>query len=438
MKETSKVHEIQKKSDFVNHVLQKSPAWIIQWGNTFFLAFLLIIVLLTHFIKYPDIIIAEAVITLTNPPISVVVNKSEEIEKIFYKNRSLVEKDSVVLKLLSIADYDDIKNLEKDIFQFEKTSDSLDLLLAFPIGLDYNVGEISKEYNALNSTLKDFKYFIASNVEFKKVYSLKKEIYDIRRLNTSMIKQERFLTSKLELSEANYERNKKLHLKGVISDFDLEKIEASYLEESRLVENFRTNRINNSIRINQIVSEVEDLMASREEELLTWRNKVTEAVSDLTRELEKWKEQFLLIAPISGIVSMDNKIVEKHFIRNGEAAFDIIPQGEKEIIAYAEMPLFNSGEIVQGDEVHLRLDEFPYQEYGIIESSIRSRSLMPKTKKSGQTVSTIELELANPLVTKFGKEIRFTPNMTATALIIKSEKSLLERIFNSISAIFSD
>lgn len=431
----SKVRDIQRKSDFVYDILQKSPSWIITWGNTFFLLFLLLIVLLAHLIQYPDTIVAKTTIRMKNPPISVISENSEAIENIYFHNGSNVKKGAIVVELQSRAKWNDIQKLENDIVGFRQIND-FSKQIGFKFNNDYRLGELSLVYSNLLKEYDDFKYFISNDNILKKINSLKREITNIILLNQSLSKQEVLFEKRFELSKNNLNRNEKLNELGVISDQEKENIEANYLTESRQLENFRTNKINNEVRIIQLRSTINELLNEKNEELVNWKNRLTERVNQVANEIEVWKKQFLLKAPISGKVSFDKKIVVKHYVKTGDIIFDIIPTGKQEIMGLAEMPLINSGEIKPGNRAQIRLDAFPYQEYGVLTSVIKEIALLPKKSDIG-TINILELELPSSLKTNYGKKIPFSNGMTATTLIIKERKSLLERVFDQLYTIFS-
>jgi multidrug resistance efflux pump len=432
----SKIHDIQRKSDYVYDILQKTPSWIITWGNSFFLVFLLLLILLAHFIQYPDTIIAETTIRMKNPPITVDSEKAASIEHIYYQNGTSVKKGDIVIKLESRANWNDIQELEKQIISFKETND-FSTYVDFEFEKKYVLGELSIIYSELLKEYDDFKHFISNDNTLKKVNYLEKEISNIVLLNQSLQKQEALFEKKFKLSKKNLTRNKKLNTKGVISDQENEKVEANYLTESRQLESFKTNQINNQVKIIQLRSTTNELLTQKNEELVNWENRLKEKVNRIINEIEVWKEQFLIEAPISGKVSIGKNIVADYHVHEHETVFNIIPIGKQEIIGLAEMPVANSGEIQLGNKVQIRLKAFPYQEYGILTSEVKDIALLPKESEIG-TINILELELPSNLTTTYGKEIPFSNGMTATALIIKERKSLLQRIFDQLFSIFSD
>jgi hypothetical protein len=191
------------------------------------------------------------------------------------------------------------------------------------------------------------------------------------------------------------------------------------------------------LTIIQLRSKINELSNEMDEGFVNWQTQINEKVNQLMNEIEVWKKQFLLKAPISGKISLDEKIVVSHYVKQGEVIFDVIPAGKQNMIGLAEMPIANSGDIIPGTEAQIRLDAFPYQEYGILTCIVKEIALLPKESEIG-TIYILELELPSNLKTSYGKDIPFSNGMKATALIIKKKKSLLQRVFDQLYSIFTD
>ena len=79
----------------------------------------------------------------------------------------------------------------------------------------------------------------------------------------------------------------------------------------------------------------------------------------------------------------------------------------------------------------MKLNNFPYQEYGQLKGRVDNIS-----KIAGTTGYILKVRLENGLSTTYNKEIIYKPGMVGTAEIVTEDLRLLERIFNSIRKIF--
>ena len=65
---SEKLDNIEIRSEEVQEILTKVPHWMIRWGNILFLFMIILMLFVSYFIKYPDIIPSEAIITTEIPP----------------------------------------------------------------------------------------------------------------------------------------------------------------------------------------------------------------------------------------------------------------------------------------------------------------------------------------------------------------------------------
>jgi multidrug efflux pump subunit AcrA (membrane-fusion protein) len=87
-----KLDEVTLRSEAVQDVLAEVPHWMFRWGNAVILAILLMILLMSYFIKYPEFVPASIIVTSQNPPEKLQVRTDSRIEKIFIADYQKVKK----------------------------------------------------------------------------------------------------------------------------------------------------------------------------------------------------------------------------------------------------------------------------------------------------------------------------------------------------------
>ena len=113
-----KDRRLEIRSEPVNEVLTVIPGWIIRWGMTVMLLVVFMLLFISWFIKYPDIITATTTLTSNNPPTRMKARVSGKVEKLFCHDGELVKKDSYLLILKSTAHADDVIKLKKQLLDF--------------------------------------------------------------------------------------------------------------------------------------------------------------------------------------------------------------------------------------------------------------------------------------------------------------------------------
>jgi hypothetical protein len=97
------------------------------------------------------------------------------------------------------------------------------------------------------------------------------------------------------------------------------------------------------------------------------------------------------------------------------------------------MPVQNSGKVKIGQQVSIRLDNYPYQEFGMLAGVVQSISLVPRNASYA-----IEVQLPHDLRTSFNTRLDFKQEMQGSAEIITEELRLLERIFYQIRRVLKN
>ena len=82
---------IELRSESVQDILTRPPHWMIRWGNTIIFIILLMILLMSYFIKYPEFVPAPIIVTSQNPPEKLLTRSNSKIEKIFIKDHQEVK-----------------------------------------------------------------------------------------------------------------------------------------------------------------------------------------------------------------------------------------------------------------------------------------------------------------------------------------------------------
>jgi len=89
------------------------------------------------------------------------------------------------------------------------------------------------------------------------------------------------------------------------------------------------------------------------------------------------------------------------------------------------VPAANSGKIITGEKVLIKLDNYRYQEYGIVEGKVQNISLSPD--KDGNYY--VDVALPKGLKTSYNKNLVFDKELKGNAEIVTQDLRLIERFF---------
>lgn len=417
-------------SEEVRDVLSEPPRALFRWGNTMLFGFIILLLLLAYFIKYPDIIAAPITITTQIPPEKIMARNTGAIKTIFVGDRTEVEENTPLAIIENTADYRDVFKL-KGIIDTLKTSSKN---FTFPIQKTYfmQLGAVEnaftlfkKAYLAyrLNKDLTPYK--IERNAQ-------RSEIQQLRERLKLMQQQESIGQTELELQQKNIERFKKLYKKGIIAEQEWEIEKLSFLQNKKALKNL-------GLQILQSRSAIIDLNRNRKTTTINKKmDKVNllrntlQAFKQLKEAIHSWEMNFLLRSSIAGKVSFLQIWSENQIVASGETIFTIVPKEAENYIGKVLASARNSGKLERGQPVHIRLAGYPYREFGVLEGKVQSISLTPNP----EGFYLIDVSLPEKLITNYGKTIDFQQEMIGTANIITEDLRLIERLFYQLREVF--
>jgi HlyD family secretion protein len=157
-----------------------------------------------------------------------------------------------------------------------------------------------------------------------------------------------------------------------------------------------------------------------------------EAHEKLKGQIDIWENQYTLRSPFKGKVSFTKIWSENQHIEKSEVVMTVIPEMQGEIIGKIELSARGAGKIREGHKVIIQFDNYPFMEFGTVEGSIRSISLVPIDENYS---AEIKLD-SSLLITNYNRRLEFQQNMPGMAEIVTDERSLLDRIIDPFKSAF--
>ena len=147
---------LELRSESVQDVLSQPPNWMIRWGNSVIFIIILMIMLMSYFIKYPEFIPAPIIVTSQNPPEKLEARINSKIEKILIKDHQNVEKNQILMIFQSSANYSDVLKLKKIM-----DSIPINQIVHFPISeaSNFKLGDLQSDFNNFAKAFQDEKLF---------------------------------------------------------------------------------------------------------------------------------------------------------------------------------------------------------------------------------------------------------------------------------------
>jgi hypothetical protein len=173
-------------------------------------------------------------------------------------------------------------------------------------------------------------------------------------------------------------------------------------------------------------SDLEILRSSEERKLSLQEAELVFAKQNLLNEISEWEDKNIIKSPVAGRLSYNQVWGVHQNVEEGDVVFTIVPFMRKDLLGKCIVPVQNSGQINKGQKVYLKLDNYPYREWGMIKASVKSISEVPSRAEVPAYIVYLDVD---SLVTSYGKELILHQELIGTAEIVLEEVTLLKRIF---------
>jgi hemolysin D len=171
-------------------------------------------------------------------------------------------------------------------------------------------------------------------------------------------------------------------------------------------------------------------------EMTQLKAKMKEAENLLASAQAKLKNRYLK-APVSGVVLSLEDINPGEVIESGKIVAEIAPNNVPLVLS-AVLPNQEAGFVKPGMPVQIKLDAYPYQDYGLVSGTVTKLSEDSKPDEKLGEVYRVEIQLEENHVTDKHQPIYFKAGQTATADIITRRQRIIDVVLDPIRKIQSD
>lgn len=422
MKEKDVLENIELRSESVQDILTQPPHWMIRWGNTIIFLILVLILMMSYVIRYPEFIPAPIVVTSQNPPEKLEARTNAKIEKIFIKEHQQVKKNEVLMVMQSTANYEDVLKLKKII-----DSMAPDQLLSFPLNevSHFKLGELQGDYNSFAKAFQDETLFTRLQPYAPENLAANQSLSEYRLRIATTKQQKKLEQAKYEITKKNYQRSQDLYDQGVIASIELENEKIKFLQAQQNLENIKISLSQMEEAISNLNKTKSGTAINTEKDKITYSSQTLQLFEQLRKSLKQWEQNYLIMSNTNGIASFQQFFGENQFVKAGDVILSILPENKDKLVGRMSVPAANSGKIISGEKVLIKLDNYRYQEYGIVEGKVQNISLSPD--KDGNYY--VDVLLPKGLKTSYNKTLTFDKELKGNAEIVTEDLRLIERFF---------
>jgi len=423
-------NKLNIRNEDVQDILSSIPHWLIRWGNSLIFFIFILLFLSLFYIKYPDTITSKIVITTMVPPEKIISKKSGKIEHLFVKNYDAVKVNQILGIIENKANY-------KHVFLIKRRIDSIDLFNT-NIFLDKKIsnlelGEISSSYSNFEKKLLEYNFYRNQNPYNIDKNEYHKEDNEVEKKISFLKGQYDLSISELKYKKKELDRYEKLFEKGFISSQEWESKNIEYIQKEKNLNSIKTDL--SVIRSSQIslLKKYQNTLLNENKDDISLHKELELSILELKRSIAEWENQYILKSNSDGKVSFLKIWTHQQDINAEDIVFVVIPEEKSNYIGKANIPVLNSGKLKIGQKAIIKLDNYPYTEFGTLEGKVISFSLIPSEEKE----IFVDLQLDEELKTNANKILKFHQEMHGNVDIITDDLSIFDRVFFSFRNVLS-
>jgi HlyD family secretion protein len=427
---------VELRSEEFQEILGSVPPWILRWGITILAVVIVILLIGSAVIQYPDIVPAKIVLTGSVPPAAIAARASGKLKELYVNDNQEVKAGDYLAVIDNPASTQDIQEL-KTCLENPDTQATATLPLAFRRGgRGVRLGTLQSLYSTFYTTLSDYQKYRKIHYYPQKIAMIEERIKQTEEQYEILLRQQKIASEQFALTQKQYQKDSLMLIKGGISGKELDNSKSTYLQGLSSQESMMASLKNMQMQIASLQESLFDMNYQNNEKLTEFQSQLRTQTSQLKTEIQSWEMNYVLIAPIDGKITFTNYWIINQNVSGGTDVFTIVPTEEHKIIGKASLPTARSGKVKVGQKVNIRVENFPENEYGILRGTILNISLVP-TQSGEIAYYSVEVALPDKLITTYQKELPYLPNMQGQADIVTDDISLLERFFLPLKKILT-
>lgn len=430
MEETRKHERLLQRSEEIQDIVDRMPVKGATYTAYVVIALVAITFTLGCVISYPDTVDGRISLTAGLAPVRLVAHTSGNL--IFYKeDRTTIRTGEVIASLAHAASLEKVLALEKRLQQAfsPEEYEEIDEYSGY-------MGELSNAFQLYLAAFNSYRLHKMSKLYDMQIAQLRAQIASDTNILQQTESNGEIAQELVTMSRNELRRDSLLLVHKAITEETYLQRRVEYLtriENALSAENERTAI---AARIESNRTEIERTRTEQQEKEMQLHHLLQTQRDNLLDQIALWKENYLLTAPVDGKVEYLEFWRNHRFVQAGKEVVSIIPERQT-LFGEVRIPTTGMGKVKVGQQVNVKIDNYPYDEYGLIKGEVKSVSRIPSLYQAGEGHVDSYLALITfpeGAVTNYGIALDIDFESKGTAEIITEKKKLIERLFDNLKS----
>ncbi len=425
-KDKAKGLELHSKP--VQEIMGRPPGWLVRSGIAVIVTVVALLLLGSHFVKYPEILTADITINAYNLPAQVKARSSGRIDTVFVEDGMHVGEGSPLALIENAADYGDVVLLKNHLAATKRDS-------VWHIGQDLRLGSIQESYLSFVQAANDYQFFLEKDYANILIASKKEQIKVMEENQQNQQERLHISTEQLAIAHDRFRIDSILYSEKGIAKVAFQESQKSYMQQQMSHQSLLSEADNLRLSLLQTGQAVTELEQGRAEQKHGYYMRLCVARDQMEAQITQWEKNFLLVSPTKGIVAITKYWQKNQNITSGETMMTVVPVGASSYFGKLYLSQRGAGKVKESQKVNIKLDDYPYMEFGFVQVTLSSISLLTYDDPTLGNVYALEVKLPDSLITQYGTTIPYRPEMTGIAEIITDDMTVMDRLINPIKAV---
>ena len=408
-------------SEDLQEIISKPPSWLLKRGITFIVLTIFMLFGLTFFIRYPEVVPVSMKFNTSSAPKVLTGKVTGNLVKILVKDGTAVDKNTDIAYLESVADHHQVLHLLDKMKQVRSSTIELADLKDIVTPTELELGELQNSYQNFYLAYLNYVAINKEGIYQKRKNFIQNEVKYINEQNHRIQQSFDLQKRELALAEEEYAKYQILAEKKVISQLELQQKEALLLAKRQSIPQTENTIIGNqSSRLSKDkeMSEINNQMFEEEK-------KFYQSLNTFISDAENWKKQYVISSPAKGTLIYGDFLQENQLIKMGEELF-YVNANKEDYYGEILIPQSKSSKVKVGQEVLIKVQSYPYQEYGYLRGRIDYISDIPIRDS---------VFFSKVILNRNEKDsvIKLKPGILADADIITEDQSIIKRIWLNLT-----
>ena len=416
------------QSTEMQQMMGRIPGWVVRWGLWIIALIFIGIAVACYFIRYPQTITGAIELTAYNPPAELLTNRSGRVAHLFVRDGDPVDPGTNILVLESTADYNHVIKIDSILNSGNGWNEQVYNIELYQ---DYKLGDIQSYFLQLQKECAAFREYLSSPLNANKESLLKEQIRKQEELLEYQKQQLAISLTDLGLARKDFSRDSVIFSVEGIALADYERAKQLLLQKEGSVIGYRSSIGNTEASLLSMQSNLLENQTQNESQIKNYSIELDRLHRQLATQIETWKRDYLITAPVDGEVFLSNIWSVNQNVAASERIATVVPSENAVVMGRMAVPFSGYSKVEANQKVNIRLENYPYMEFGMVQGRVRSVSPIPD--ESGYLV---EIDFPEGLTTSYGIPVSYVYKMTGTADIVTKDMRLIEQFIQPIKAVF--